>query len=109
MTERVEDTIEIKIYIAGDYREAKRICREFCFENGFCVSVYEADYIYTGGEESGIIVNCINYPRFKSTYGELYQKARALADMLMTGLYQHSYTLSGARGTIWVSRRAENG
>lgn len=105
MTNDTCPTIRFDIFIAGDLADARRICREYCINMGFCVTVEPVDYIYTGGRESGVRVGIINYPRFPSDHDELYRRASGLADLLMTGLYQHSYSIAGPKETIWVSRR----
>lgn len=98
-------TIHFDIFIAGDHQQAKQVCREYCLEVGLCVTVEPVDYIYTGGEEAGVRVGLINYPRFPSTDEELLLRARELADRLMHRLCQHSYSIAGPDTTEWVSRR----
>lgn len=99
------DTIRFDIFIAGDVEQAKQVCREYCFDAGLCVTVKPVTYIYTGGEESGVRVGLINYPRFPSTEGELRVKARDLAETLMRRLCQHSFSIVGPDRTDWYSRR----
>jgi hypothetical protein len=99
------DTINYEIYIAGDFEVAKNICRKYCNDIPFCVNISKVDYIYTGGEEQGIRVGLINYPRFPMTKDTLKQHAHDIANTLMLGLYQHSYTIVGPDNTEWFSRR----
>lgn len=103
---KIEPTIRYDIFIAGDYAEAKKICREWAMEVGACVTVEKVDFVYTGGEEAGVRIGLINYPRFPTTEEELGRKAREIADRLMNGLCQMSYSVVGPRETEWVSRRA---
>jgi hypothetical protein len=98
-------TIRYDIFIAGDLEQAKQVCREYCFEVGLCVTVEPVTYIYTGGEEVGVRVGLINYPRFPAEIGEIKGKAEALAVRLMVRLCQHSYSIVGPEETEWVSRR----
>ncbi|MDW9481935.1 hypothetical protein GOB57_25120 [Sinorhizobium meliloti] len=100
-------SIRFEIFIAGDYAQAKQICRKWTLEVGACVTVEPVDYIYTGGEEQGIRVGLINYPRFPTDHDALYAKTRALAEELMIGLCQLSYSIVGPETTEWVSRRPE--
>tara|TARA_R100000365_G_C2748614_1_gene80766 strand:- start:11996 stop:12313 length:318 start_codon:yes stop_codon:yes gene_type:complete len=95
----------VTIYIAGDLAEAKTTCRNFCFEVGLCVTVEPTSFIYTGGEEAGVRVGLINYPRFPSSPEEINGKAFALADRLMRDLCQHSYSVVTPTETHWHSRR----
>jgi hypothetical protein len=101
------ESYAVSIFIAGDHERAKQICREWCFNIGGCVTVTPTTYIYTGGEESGVIVGFINYPRFPTTPDDLLTKARQLADGLMHGLCQHSYSIQTPETTYWHSRRPE--
>lgn len=100
-------TIRVDIFIAGDLDQAKHVCREYCFEVGLCVTVEPVDYIYTGGEEAGVRVGLINYPRFPSDAATIFGRAKDLADRLMVRLCQHSYSIVGPETTTWVSRRPE--
>lgn len=104
MTQSVP-TIRFDIFLAGDFGQAKQVCREYCFEVGLCVTVEPADFIYTGGEESGVRVGLINYPRFPTTEEALREHASELATFLMRRLCQHSYSIVGPRETEWFSRR----
>jgi len=101
----IATTRTFEIFMAGDLAQAKQACREFCFDNGFCVTITPTDFIYTGGEESGFKVGIINYPRFPCSERELREKAFALGDLLMRRLCQHSYTVVGPNDTDWFSRR----
>lgn len=98
-------SIRYDILIAGDLAQAKQVCREYCFEVGLCVTVEPVTYIYTGGEEEGVRVGLINYPRFPTGPRDLEEKAIALARMLLERLCQHSYSIVGPVETEWFSRR----
>ncbi len=78
----------IEIYIGGDFNIAREICRHFCANNPTCVTVSRTEYIYTGGEESGVIVAFRSYPRFPTNLGEHERYARKLAENLMAALCQ---------------------
>jgi len=99
------DTYEAKIFIAGDYATAQQVCREFCHEFGACVTVTPTEYVYTGGQEAGVIVGFINYPRFPQTGDQIKMRAFKLADRLRERLCQHSYTIVASDGTIWDTTR----
>lgn len=98
----------VSIFIAGSVWEAETICRDYCDAVGLCVTVTETAYCYTGGEEAGVIVGLINYPRFPSTPDAIWQRAEELAARLCTGLKQESYTIQAPDRTMWVSHRAED-
>lgn len=98
-------THKVDIYIAGDYDIARNACREWCMRVGACVTVEPVEYVYTGGAESGVRVGFINYPRFPETASEIESKALALADFLLTRLFQHSYSIVTPAVTYYHSRR----
>lgn len=100
-----EPTIRFDIFIAGDFAQAKQACREYCYAVGLCVTVEAVTYIYTGGEEEGVRVGLINYPRFPASRDEIRYKAKELAEKLLDRLCQHSYSLVGPDETEWFSRR----
>lgn len=104
MINQVASTFWAEIAVAGDYDDARRICRQFC-ETGLCVTVMATSFIYTGGEERGVLVRLINYPRFPTTDAEITDKALALAEDLRGGLFQDSFTVITPKDTIWVTRR----
>jgi hypothetical protein len=105
MTENEVCTYTVDIFIAGDLGDARRICREFCTERGFCVTVAEAEFIYTGGAENGVRVGCINYPRFPARPEQIWAAALELAERLRTGLCRHSFCLIAPDMTYWRSYR----
>ena len=107
MRSATSPTYTVEICIAGDHADAVRICRQFCMESGFCVTVTPTIYVYTGGAENGVIVRCVNYPRFPTLPGELFAKAQALAEQLRVGLCQHSFSLIAPDKTLWVTEREE--
>ncbi|WP_259183916.1 hypothetical protein [Rhizobium sp. BK176] len=104
---KTEPTIKIDIYIAGDLEQAKQICRKWTLEVGACVTVEAVSYIYSGGEETGVRVGFINYPRFPTDHETLFNRAADLGHVLMTGLCQLSFSIVSPVRTEWVSRRPE--
>lgn len=86
-------TYQIKIFIAGDYDEAIGICRRFCRDTSWCVSVSRRDYVYTGGMESGVCIEAISYSRFPEDAERIKDKIEDLAEILCRGLCQKSYTI----------------
>ncbi|MCA1298024.1 hypothetical protein [Stappia indica] len=97
-------TFWAEILIAGDVHDATRICREYC-GCGLCVTVQSAEYVYTGGSQSGVIVRLINYPRFPADRETILDHANALAERLRAGLFQDSYSVMTPEETRWYSRR----
>ena len=76
---------------------------------GFCVTVTPTKYIYTGGQEDGVVVGIRNYPRFPSTEEELEGRAIQIARELMEIACQWSCMIEDSHHTIWLSNRHESG
>lgn len=105
---RVEcSTYTVAIYVAGPQAEVERICREFVMR-GLCVTVEPVEFIYTGGQERGVRVGLINYPRFPSDPETLFATAEELARALIDGLHQHSASIVATDKTSWLSRRDQS-
>lgn len=92
---------EGRIYIAGDIEQAKQRIREMAYNQGMCVTVSLVDYIYTGGEEKGLVVGLIQYPRFEVDEQTLEKNLIFLAENLATRLCQKSFTVSTPNSTIY--------
>jgi hypothetical protein len=98
----------VTIHIAGPYAEARRICREFCDKVGLCVTVLPVDYIYTRGNEPGVRVGLINYPRFPKKRKEIEALAFKLAMSLKNDLDQESFSIETLEETVWFSWRDQD-
>lgn len=108
MRREIADSYPISVFIAGDIERAKLSCRELCDGLGFCVTLTPTTYIYTGGEEAGMIVGIINYPRFPSDQETLRDRAVVFAEKLRADLDQRSYTIQAPDGSVWISYRDED-
>jgi len=98
----------VSVYIAGDYDAAKMVCREYTNGVGLCVTLEHADYIYTGGAESGVVVGVSNYPRLPASEDVVWSKAEGLAKMLMERLFQKSVMVCDGVKTVWFSVRDQD-
>lgn len=107
MIDKEAPSYPVSIFIAGSAREAQTICREYCDAVGLCVTVTETLYIYTDGEECGVIVGLINYPRFPADLADIERRAFELGDMLRERLGQQSYSVQTPERTIWRSWREQ--
>lgn len=97
------ESFTCKIWIAGDYQKAKDIVRQFCYNEGACFSLVPIDYIYTGGEESGVCVTRINYGRFPTNPSILIEQCSRLGYLLAEGLFQKSFSLETPESTIYYT------
>ena len=108
MKTKTTKTHVIKIYIAGDRNLARQVLQKYVMR-GACVSISEEEYIYTMGNEAGIVVNLINYPRFPKTPTELLIQAKDLAIHLVEELHQGSCTIVDYSGeSYFISRRKDD-
>jgi hypothetical protein len=101
-------SITFNIYIAGDYSKAVESTKQYCDQKGMCVTVTPTKYVYTGGEEDGVIVGIINYPRFPKYFHELFATAEEIAEKLCIDLGQQSYSIDTPKETHWYSNRPED-
>lgn len=99
------DSFWCKIHIAGDYQQIVSLCRQFCFDFPFCVTVSKTIYIYQGGAEEGVEVGLISYARFPRTNDELVEIATKLANKILEDQRQWSYTILTPDKSMWFSRR----
>ena len=74
-----------------------QLCRTFCFDFPFCVSIKKNIY----GVEDGVEIDIINYARFKRTKEELSVR---LANKNQS---QWSYTIMTPDKNVWFSRRTK--
>ena len=79
MESKKVDTYWAKIFIAGPQVIAEQVCRKYCLDIGLCVTIDPTKFIYTGGEELGVVIGLLNYPRFPSESKDIMSKARDLA------------------------------
>ena len=100
----------IKIYIAGDRNLARQYLQGYVMD-GACVSISEEEYIYTMGNETGIVVNLMNYPRFPKEPWLLLSQALTLGELLIENLHQGSCTvvdLDYDGDSYFISRRKDD-
>lgn len=79
---------------------AERVCRAFCDRVGLCVTVTPTTFVYTGGEEPGVRVGLVNYPRFPAEPGDLEARTLELAGLLKEALDQLRVTAVMPRVTV---------
>lgn len=109
MQTKTEPTYFVRLYMAGDIQRAKELLRAECYppNDGLCVTVEPTTFIYTGGEESGIVAGFVNYPRFPTDPDQLFARAHHIAERLIVGLCQWSALLVAPDKTAWVNCRPD--
>ena len=83
-------------------RDVRTVCALYCDKVGLCVTMTAAEFIYTGGDEPGAIVELINYPRFPSHPEELRHKAMTLARLLKSRMAQHRVSVMFPDETVMI-------
>jgi hypothetical protein len=97
----------VQIWLAGDHAKAIELCRAYCDETGFCVTVTPTTYVYTGGQDAGVCIGLINYGRFPSEPAAIFARAKELAKRLIAGLRQESASIQALDKTLWISFRSD--
>lgn len=92
-----------KLYIGGDIQTAKRLINKMVYFEGMCVTIDPTTFVYTGGEEAGMVIGLINYPRFPSAPEQIKAKATAIGDMLIRELNQRTYLILCSDETYWMA------
>lgn len=93
-----------KIYTAGPVEFIEQCCRETVM-SGLCVNIKENKYIYKMGEETGVEIEFINYPKYPDTPESIWDKAVTLGQTIMERTYQGSYTVMDANRVVTYDRR----
>lgn len=76
-------------------------------DDGLCVTVTPCNFIYTGGQESGVSIGLLNYPRFPKEPTAITARAMKLAERLMVDLCQWPALVVTPEETTWINRRPE--
>lgn len=81
------------------------ICREYCDQVGLGVTVTPTKFVYTSGEEPGVIVGLINYPRFPKEPAEVKRLALELAFLLKEKLGQERVSVVMPDETVMIGKK----
>lgn len=108
------DTYYAKIYVGlrEEYsdkihkiEEAYGLCQEYCDSVGLCVTVTPTKYIYKNGEEDGIIIGLINYPRFPSTPFGIETTSLEIANKFLVAFNQLKVSVETQETTYMIERQ----
>jgi len=105
--QKTVSTFTATIYLSGPIEIIKQTCRKFCLDVGLCVTVKPTVFIYTGGEEYGVEIGLLNYPKFESTPDEILKTAIELANNCREDAAQDSWLIVTPEDTIWDSTRTK--
>lgn len=81
---------------------AENIVRNYCDTNDIGVTFTPTTFIYKGGDEPGIIVGLVNYPRNPKPAVQIERHAKALARALKDGLGQERVSIVFPDQTVMI-------
>lgn len=85
--------------------EAIGICKDYCDEVGYAVTVTPTYFVYKSGQEPGVAVGLINYPRFPVSDNATTQHALELAKRLKEAFNQKRVSIVFPDQTIMLGER----
>jgi ferredoxin len=100
---KIVDNYEAKIWLGlregytDNLFTTKEVCEEirnYCTEVGQCVTISPTHFAYVHGEEPGVVIGFINYPRYPYSEAEIRNRARNLAERLMKKFKQYRVTIT---------------
>ena len=89
-------------FVKLQLEKAKGICRAYCDVIGLCVTVEPTYFIYTNGQEDGVKVGFINYPRFPKEIKDIKDEAIELAKHLKAAFSQKRVSIVFTDETIMI-------
>jgi len=86
-------------------RDVMRVVDQYCDEVGLCVTVTKTAFRYSGGEEPGMIIELINYPRSPRESHEILKTACDLAKKLKIRFDQNRISVMTPDATIMFGEK----
>jgi hypothetical protein len=77
-----------------DIEDVERLMQKFVDAKKECVTITATKFVYTDGNEPGVIVGLINYPRFPKFQHTLKERAFEIAKILMVTFKQNRVTVT---------------
>jgi len=85
-------------------KDVEELVDEYVNEIKDCVTITPTQFRYVNGNEPGVIVGYINYPRFPQPPEELTKRALELGEILMCGLGQNRVSVTTPDKTYMLER-----
>lgn len=85
--------------------DVENIVDDFILNNNVCVTITPTQYRYPGGNENGVAIGIINYPRFPKKFKEIDDIAMKLATKLMIELKQNRVTIVNQIETLTLNNK----
>jgi len=80
------------------------ICQKYCDDVGLGLTLTDTTFIYTDGNEPGVIVGLINYPRFPSSPSQIQETTFKLAYQLLGSLNQERLSIVFSDRTVMIEK-----
>lgn len=87
--------------------DVEEIVDEFILDNDVCVTITPTQYRYPGGNENGVAIGMINYPRFPKLESKIDEESIKLANTLLTRLKQNRITIVRPKDTITLTNKEQ--
>jgi hypothetical protein len=109
------DTYYARIYVGmreeysdkvHNIEEVYELCQDYCNSIGLCVTVTPTKFIYKNGEEDGVIIGLINYPRFPAMNEEIQNTAYDIAIKFLKSFNQLKVSVEFPEKTCMVERES---
>lgn len=100
---KIVDNYEAKIWLGlregytDNIFTTEEVCKEicdYCTEVKQCVTISPTNFAYVHGEEPGLIIGFINYPRYPYSEAEIRNRAQNLTERLMKKFKQYRVTIT---------------
>lgn len=72
----------------------RKLCDDFVNNEKDCITITPTEFRYVKGNEPGVIIGWIRYPRFPRTEKEIRERAFKLANTLMIEMGQQRVTVT---------------
>jgi hypothetical protein len=82
--------------------DVRKVCNEWVNEIKDCVTITPTEFCYVDGNEPGVIVGYINYPRFPRTKMVIIARAIILADRLRLAMGQTRVSITTPKKTYML-------
>lgn len=82
--------------------DVERVLQKYVDEKKECVTLTPTQFIYTKGDEPGVIIGLITYPRFPRTKEEIRERAIEIAKILMVTFKQQRITITTPAESIMI-------
>lgn len=89
-------------FLEWDFSSLENFIQNHVNDLGECITITPTRYIYTNGNENGVVIGYINYPRFPKDEAELIKRSLDLAEKLMFKFNQCRVTVTTPNKTYML-------